>query len=94
MRVLFCGLGGIGQRHLRNLRSLVPEDQLEVNAYRVLGRSEKLRDDLSIEPERSIVTDYRIVVHTDLDSALAAKPVGITSLLESRLTLLSWLRLA
>jgi predicted dehydrogenase len=74
MRVLFCGLGGIGQRHLRNLRSLVPEDQLEVHAYRVLGRSEKLRDDLSIEPERSIVTDYRIVVHTDLDSALAAKP--------------------
>jgi predicted dehydrogenase len=74
MRVLFCGLGGIGQRHLRNLRSLVPEDQLEVHAYRVLGRSEKLRDDLSIEPERSIVTDYNIVVHTDLDGALATQP--------------------
>lgn len=74
MRVLFCGLGGIGQRHLRNLRSLVPENQLEVHAYRVLGRSEKLRDDLSIEPERSIVTDYRVVVHTDLDEALATQP--------------------
>jgi predicted dehydrogenase len=74
MRVLFCGLGGIGQRHLRNLRSLVPEDQLEVHAYRVLGRTEKLRDDLSIEPERSIVTDYRVVVHTDLDQALATHP--------------------
>ncbi len=74
MRVLFCGLGGIGQRHLRNLRSLVPEDQLEVHAYRVLGRTEKLRDDLSVEPERSIVNDYRIVVHTDLAVALAIQP--------------------
>ena len=74
MRVLFCGLGGIGQRHLRNLRSLVPEDQLEVHAYRVLGRSEKLRDDLSIEADCSIVTDYQIVVHTDLEQALAVRP--------------------
>lgn len=74
MRVLFCGLGGIGQRHLRNLRSLVSQQQLEVHAYRVLGRSEKLRDDLSIEADRSIVTDYQIVVHTDLAQALAVKP--------------------
>ncbi len=74
MRVLFCGLGGIGQRHLRNLRSLVPEDQLEVHAYRVLGRSEKLRDDLSIEADRSMITDYQIVVHTDMEAALAMQP--------------------
>jgi predicted dehydrogenase len=74
MRVLFCGLGGIGQRHLRNLRNLVPEVQLEVHAYRVLGRSEKLRDDLSIEADRSIVTDYQIVVHTDMEAALAVRP--------------------
>lgn len=77
MRVLFCGLGGIGQRHLRNLRSLVPEEQLEVHAYRVLGRSEKLRDDLSIEADRSIVTDYQIVVHTDLEAALAVRPEAV-----------------
>jgi predicted dehydrogenase len=74
MRVLFCGLGGIGQRHLRNLCSLLPEGQLEVHAYRVLGRSEKLLDDLSVDPERNLVTDYRIVVHLDLDEALAVKP--------------------
>lgn len=74
MRVLFCGLGGIGQRHLRNLRSLVSESELEVHAYRVLGRNEKLRDDLSIDPDRSIIEDYKILVHTDLQLALAAKP--------------------
>jgi len=77
MRVLFCGLGGIGQRHLRNLRSLVPTEQLEVHAYRVLGRSEKLRDDLSIEADRSMVTDYQIVVHTDLEQALAVRPEAV-----------------
>jgi predicted dehydrogenase len=74
MRVLFCGLGGIGQRHLRNLRSLVRPEQLEVHAYRVLGRSEKLRDDLSVESDRSIVADYQIVVHADLEQALATHP--------------------
>jgi predicted dehydrogenase len=74
MRVLFCGLGGIGQRHLRNLRSLVQEQELEVHAYRVLGRKEKLRDDLSIEADRSIITDYQIVVHTEMQEALAVKP--------------------
>ena len=74
MRVLFCGLGGIGQRHLRNLRSLVPPEQLEVHAYRVRGRKEKLRDDLSIEADHNMITDYQIVVHTDLEKALATLP--------------------
>ena len=77
MRVLFCGLGGIGQRHLRNLRSLVPPDQLDVHAYRVLGRSEKLRDDLSIEADRSMVNDYQIVVHANMEDALATRPQAV-----------------
>lgn len=74
MRVLFFGLGGIGQRHLRNLRSLIPPNQLEIHAYRVLGRTEKLRDDLSIEADRSLVDDYQIVVHSDIEKALASMP--------------------
>jgi predicted dehydrogenase len=77
MRVLFFGLGGIGQRHLRNLRSLVPSEQLEVHAYRVLGRTQKLRDDLSIEADRSMVADYQIKVHTDMEQALATEPEAV-----------------
>lgn len=77
MRVLFCGLGGIGQRHLRNLRSLVPPAQLEVHAFRVLGRSEKLQDDLSVEADRNLVADYDITVHTCLDAALRVRPVAV-----------------
>lgn len=77
MRVLFCGLGGIGQRHLRNLRHIVPEDQLEVHAYRVLGRNQKLKDDLSVDLGRSIVDDYKIIVHSDFGEALATNPEAV-----------------
>lgn len=77
MRVLFCGLGGIGQRHLRNLRSLIQDSELEVHAYRVLGRNQKLRDDLSVEAERNIIADYNIVVHTDFLQALTVKPDAV-----------------
>lgn len=73
MRVLFCGLGGIGQRHLRNLRTLLG-DKLEVHAYRVRGQKHKLQDDLTIAPNADVETDYRITVHTDLPQALALKP--------------------
>jgi predicted dehydrogenase len=77
MRVLFCGLGGIGQRHLRNLRRIVPPEVLEIHAYRVLGRNKKLRDDLSIEADRSIVDDYDIIVHSDMAQALEASPQAV-----------------
>lgn len=73
MRVLFCGLGGIGQRHLRNLRMLLG-DQLEVHAYRVRRDRHKLLDNLSIEPNADLESDYRITVHADLYQALAVQP--------------------
>lgn len=74
MRVLFCGLGGIGQRHLRNLRTLIGADQLDVHAYRVLGRSTKLRADLTVEAGRDLADDYGVTVHRALDEALAVQP--------------------
>ena len=73
MRVLFCGLGGIGQRHLRNLRTLLG-DRLEVHAFRVRRNRHKLQDNLTIEPNADLETDYRITVHSELDKALAVKP--------------------
>ena len=77
MRVLFCGLGGIGQRHLRNLRTLIGADRLDVHAYRVLGRSTKLRDDLSVDAGRDLTEDYGVTVHRALDDALAARPTVV-----------------
>jgi predicted dehydrogenase len=74
MRVLFCGLGGIGQRHLRNLRHIVGPDRLELHAYRVLGRDDKLSENLSVENNRSVVEDYGVRVHHEIESALESKP--------------------
>ena len=73
MRVLFCGLGGIGQRHLRNLRTLLGDD-LDVHAYRVRRNRIKLQDNLTVEAGADLETDYRITVHDQLDKALAVKP--------------------
>src|SRR5690242_4392982 len=73
MRILFCGLGGIGQRHLRNLHALLGSE-LEPHAFRVRRNREKLRDDLTIEAEADLEEDYGIVVHTDFQKALMAKP--------------------
>lgn len=76
MRILFCGLGGIGQRHLRNLRNLLGE-QLEVHAYRVRGQRIKLQDNLSVEEGADLEVDYGVIVHRDLDSALACQPDAV-----------------
>lgn len=76
MRILFCGLGGIGQRHLRNLRTVLGSD-LEVHAYRVRGQRIKLQDNLTVEEGADLEADYGVIVHTDLDAALATRPQAV-----------------
>lgn len=73
MKVLFCGLGGIGQRHLRNLHALL-DGKLDVHAYRVRRNRTKLLDNLTVEAGADLETDYGIHVHGDLGDALAAAP--------------------
>ena len=46
-RALFVGLGGIGQRHLRNLRALFG-DAVAVDAYRVRREQQVLDDQLKV----------------------------------------------
>lgn len=75
MKILFCGLGGIGQRHLRNLRQLLG-DELQVHAYRVRGQRIKLRDNLTVDEGADLERDYAIVVHHDLAEALAENPAA------------------
>ncbi len=73
MKVLFVGLGGIGQRHLRNLRSILGP-AVEVHAYRVRRSTPTLTDQLEVEPGADLETKYHVIVHHDLGSALAVKP--------------------
>jgi predicted dehydrogenase len=73
MKVLFTGLGSIGQRHLRNLRKLLG-NSVEILAYRVLREAPMLDDQLQVVKSGSIRDQYNIIEFDDLDIALAQKP--------------------
>jgi predicted dehydrogenase len=73
MKVLMIGLGGIGQRHVRNLSALLG-DQLELMAYRTRRFSTVLTDRLQVEPGADLESKYQIRTFTDLDAALAEGP--------------------
>jgi predicted dehydrogenase len=72
-RCVFVGLGGIGQRHLRNLRAL-RGDRIEVHAYRARGERAVLNDDLQVVPGEDLEEKYSVRVHAALDDALATRP--------------------
>ena len=73
MKVLFFGLGSIGQRHLRNVTKIL-DSKVEIHSYRVRGYKYKLNTDSSIDPSGDIERDYKIVTHTNINLAISAKP--------------------
>ena len=74
MKVLFTGLGSIGQRHLRNLRHIMG-NSIEVIAYRVKRQVPVLDDSFQIIGEvDSIAKKYNVGEFNDLEKALAEKP--------------------
>jgi predicted dehydrogenase len=72
MKVLFLGLGGAGQRHLRNLRALRPE--ATILAVRHAGRRFEIGDDLAPDFSSDIVSKYGIRILPNLDAAIANQP--------------------
>ncbi|MGC4092287.1 MAG: Gfo/Idh/MocA family oxidoreductase [Polyangiaceae bacterium] len=72
-RALFVGLGGIGQRHLRNLRALLG-DAVAVDAYRVRRERQVLDDQLRVIENAELESRYGVEVYAELDAALARKP--------------------
>lgn len=73
MKVLFCGLGSIGQRHMRNMIGITKGD-ITLSAYRALGRQFTLRDNLTIEEGVSLEEKYNIHTFTSLEDALSEQP--------------------
>lgn len=73
MKVLFVGLGSIGQRHLRNLKRIY-EDKVEIIAYRVRRLTQTFSDDMKIREGVDLEKEYDIRVYTDYAEALAQKP--------------------
>lgn len=72
MKALFIGLGGVGQRHLRNLKRLRPE--AELLAVRARGRSFEIGDDLAPDRSVDIIEKYGIRLFSGIAEACAAKP--------------------
>lgn len=71
-KALFIGLGGIGQRHLRNLITLLG-DKVEILAYRVRNLPHTISADLSIVDD-NLTGRYPIKVFNDLTLSLAQHP--------------------
>lgn len=69
MRALFLGLGGVGQRHLRNLRHLVPD--AEIAAVRSLGRAFEIGPTLTADHSVDIVAKYAIRCFATIERAVA-----------------------
>ena len=64
MRILFVGLGSIGQRHLRNLRQIYG-DKVEILAYRAIGRKIKISDDMTAQFGVDLDRFYNIKTFTN-----------------------------
>ncbi len=73
MNALFIGLGSSGQRHLRNLRSIVGSD-LEVAAYRTRRQQIVLTDQQQVAENEILEEKYAITCFGKLEEALAWEP--------------------
>lgn len=73
MKILIIGLGGIGQRHTRNLRTLLG-DSVEIIAFRVRQLTHVVTPAMGADHDRNVEDVYNIHTFHSLDEALAEKP--------------------
>ena len=73
MKILMVGLGGIGQRHTRNLRAILGE-HAEFIAYRVRRQTHVVTPTMGADSSRNVEEEYGIRVFSSLDAALADEP--------------------
>lgn len=74
-KVLFVGLGGAGQRHLRILHKLLPKGTV-FSAYRRTGATPLLRSDFTVDDddENTVESAYGLHIFDNLESAFADGP--------------------
>lgn len=73
MKVLMIGLGGIGQRHVRNIRRLMG-DSVDIIAYRVRGLTHEITEKLTVNEQAHIESLLNIRSFSSLDDALNTHP--------------------
>lgn len=72
MKVLMVGVGGIAQRHMRNLQAKF--NNVQFIAYRKLRRKTVVTEDLQVEENVNVEEKFNLEVFEDLNEALAQKP--------------------
>lgn len=75
-RFLICGLGSIGQRHIRILKALLGND-IELAAYRQRNLDLLISDALKAKPGVSLQDHYNLAVFDDMGEALAWGPDAV-----------------
>lgn len=75
-RFLIVGLGGIGQRHLRNLRALVGTSA-EIYAWRARGEHRVLNDQLGIAADDGLEEQYQVRAVPSLEDGLSVNPDAV-----------------
>jgi len=73
MKILIVGLGGIGQRHARNLRTILG-DSVDILAYRVRRLTHVVTPNLQADSSLNAEDEYNIRAFDDLGRALAEAP--------------------
>lgn len=73
IKILFIGLGSIGQRHLRNVYAKFG-GRATILAYRVRNLRRTISPKLTIDENIDFIKKYSVEVFTDLNQALALSP--------------------
>ena len=76
MKVLFVGLGSIGQRHLRNLRCLMG-GSVEIIAYRERRSVPLLDDQQNVIEDVSVTEKYQVREIETLEKGLSENPTAV-----------------
>lgn len=72
-KILFIGLGSIGQRHLRNIYAKFGSNVTYI-AYRVRNLNQTVTPKLMIDKNVNFIEKYSVKVYTNLNEALLEKP--------------------
>lgn len=72
-KILFVGLGGAGQRHLRIFKELLPP-QTEFSAFRAIKKTPLLRSDFSVDKDSTLEKQFNLKLFNSLEEAFDNNP--------------------